>query len=102
MCSSLGGEDFLVIYKRNKAIRYLLGVEVAWGNFFTEVMGCRDVKDSRLHDDMARAAGQVADEVLDTLEIWFRWGSNMTIETFDIVNDIRADVLHNMYKFSNM
>ena len=62
----------------------------------TEVMVCSSVKARWIHDGTARSAGQVVDEVFDTLELWFRWGIDISREKIDSVNEIRAGVLHNM------
>ena len=55
------------IWKSNKAIEYLLGLEVAWGNLLMEVMSGSDIKARGIHYVTVRAAIQVADEVLDSL-----------------------------------
>ena len=66
----IGGTSFSTICKSNKAIRYLLRVEFAWGNLLTDVMGCSPFKASGIHDGMMRVAVQVGDEMLDPLEHW--------------------------------
>ena len=95
----VGGAAFYTIYKSNKAVGYILGVEVAWGNFFTEVMGCSYAKASKIDNGTMREAWQVVDEVLDTLEKWCGWGRIMARDTVKSIHEIRADVLHNMYNF---
>ena len=75
------------IYKKDEVIGYLLGAEVAWGNFLMLIMGCSAVKARWIHDGMLRTPGKVADELLD---------SRMDIETIDNIHYIRAGVFHNM------
>ena len=44
------------------------------GKLLAEVMGCSVVKAKEIPHGMLREADQVADEVIDTLEQWCRWG----------------------------
>ena len=59
-------------------------------------MGCSSGKAIRIHDGTLKASVQVLDEVFDTLELWYRWGSNMARETVYSTHEIRAGLLHNM------
>ena len=71
-------------------------VEVAWGNFLTDVMGGSSVKARGIHDGTVRSAGKLVDEVINTLEHWCTWGITIARETVEGVHDIRAGILHNM------
>ena len=46
-------------------------VEVAWGNLLADVMGGSSIKTSGTHYGLVWVAREVADEVLDTLEVFF-------------------------------
>ena len=98
----VGGAAFYTIYKSNENIGYLLGVEFSWGNLLTKVMGCISVNYNGIYDGTVRASVQIANEVLNTLELWCIWGSNMDRDTVDRVHEIRVGVLNNMENFSNM
>ena len=37
------------------------------------------------------------DEVLDTLELWYGWGSSIAIETVSDINKIKLCVFHHVY-----
>ena len=58
-------------------------------------MVCSAIKAIGTYDWAVRADVKLVDELIDTLEIWFRWVSTIAIETVDGVNDIRAGILHN-------
>ena len=45
-------------------------------------MVCSGVKAIRIHYSTVREAVQVADELIDTLERWCRWGISMDREAF--------------------
>ena len=62
---------FSTICKRNEVIGYILGVEVVWGNLLMEVMDGSAIKARGIHYWKMWAAIQVADELLDLLEVWF-------------------------------
>ena len=64
-------------------------------------MGCIDIKTIFIRDRVVRATNKVVDEVLDTLEGCYIWGSSISRETVDKVHKTRADVLHDMEAFSN-
>ena len=64
----IGGTALSTILKGNKSIVYLLGVEVAWVNLFTDVMGSSAIKSIGIHDGTTSTPDQVADEVRDILE----------------------------------
>ena len=68
----------------------------------TSFMGCSAVKVRRIHDWMLRAALRVVDYVLDTLELWYIWGSSVNKHIVNGAHDVRAVILHNMYNFANM
>ena len=68
----------------------------------TKVMGCISVNYNGIYDGTVRASVQIANEVLNTLELWCIWGSNMDRDTVDRVHEIRVGVLNNMENFSNM
>ena len=67
----IGSMAFSTICKRNEVIGYLLGVEVAWGNLLMDVIGGSVINAKGIHYGTVRAAIQLADEVLDLLEVWF-------------------------------
>ena len=71
------GMAFSTICKRNEVIGYLLGVEVAWGNLLMDVIGGSFIKAIGINYGTVRAAIQLADEVLDSLETWFLWTRSM-------------------------
>ena len=50
------GAELSTIFENNKAILYIMGVEVAWGNFLTDFMGCSATKARGIYDGTARAA----------------------------------------------
>ena len=56
----IGGTALSTILKGNKSIVYLLGVEVAWGNLFTEVICGSAMKASKIHDGTVRSDLQLA------------------------------------------
>ena len=98
----VGGESFSTICKINEAIGYLIRVEVSWGNFLPEVIYYSAIESIGINYGTVREDVQVADEVLDTLERRCRWVRIVTIDTVHSAPDIRAGVLHNTKKFSNM
>ena len=63
----IGVMAFYTIWNSNKAIEYLLKVEVTCGNLLMEVIGGSDIKARGIHYGVATVASQVADEVLDSL-----------------------------------
>ena len=71
-------------------------MKVFWGNFFTEFVGCSEVKARGINYCIVRAFVKVAYEVLDTLELWCRWISSIAIETVDGAHEIRVGTLHHM------
>ena len=94
----VGVTAFSAICKINKAIGLFCGMEYDCENLLTAVMGGSAIKSSSIYDVTVWEARQLADEVLDILEYWYRWGSNLAWETVDIINEIRAGVLHNTEK----
>ena len=70
----IGGAAFSTIYEKNEAIWYIMGVEVAWGEFLIDFIGYISVKTWEIPDGMVRSAVEVRGEVLDTLELWCRAG----------------------------
>ena len=58
---------FCAIYKRNESIRYLLVVEVVWGNLPLEVMGGSAIKSIRIRDRTVCASIQISNKVIDPL-----------------------------------
>ena len=69
--------DFIIICESNKAILYSLGVEVVWGNFLIEFMGCSVIKSRGIHDGMVMSAVKLADEFLDIFKRWCIWGKSI-------------------------
>ena len=63
----VGGTAFSTICRSNTAILYIMGVEVTWGNFLMEFMGCIDSKARGMYDGTVRVDRKVEDEFLDTL-----------------------------------
>ena len=62
-------------------------------------MGCSAIKTRGLYDGTTRATRNVADEVLDTLERWRRWGSRVARDTVEGVHNIRSGIFHYMEDF---
>ena len=60
--------DLSSVHKIDKAIWYILGVEVTWGDLLTKFMGCSEINDGGIHDGTLMEYFKVADEVLGTLE----------------------------------
>ena len=96
-CASvIVGEAFSSVRERDEVIKYILGVEVDWGDLLTEFMGCSDVKARGIHGGKAREACNVVDEVIDTFEHWCIWGIIVARHMVGGVHEIRAGILHNM------
>ena len=95
----VGGASFSTIFKSNKSIWYIMGVEFAWGDFLMGLMGCSSVKAKGIYDGILRAAVKVVHGVLDTLEHRYRWGSRIARDTVVRVYDIRVCILNNMHFF---
>ena len=62
--------DLYAVRKRNKAIGYILGVEVTWVNILTEVMVGSTIKAIGIHYEVLWEGRWIADEVIDPLEVW--------------------------------
>ena len=60
------------------------------------------IKTRVIHDGEVKAPGKVADEVLNTLEHWCRWGSSEAREAIGGVHKSRAGIWHDMGEFSNI
>ena len=73
-----------------------MGVEVAWGNFLLESMGCSAFKAREIHNGTVRAFVKVSNKMLDTLELWCRWVISISREMVDCIHDISVGKLHNM------
>ena len=69
-----------------------------------EFIVCSSNKPRGIHDDMARESCKVADEVIEILKIYCRWGSSIYRETVDGIHNIMAGIFYNinMYNISNM
>ena len=57
----VGGMSLSTICKNNKVIWYILFVEVALGDLFTEIMGCSAINDRGIPVGTVREANNVAD-----------------------------------------
>ena len=92
----INGASFSVICKSTKTIGYLLRAEVYWGYLLAEFMGGCYVEARRVHCGTVRESSKVEDEVIESLELWCIWGSNISWYMVDIVHKTRKGILNNV------